>query len=194
MRIAACLMLVPALLAAGCDRHSPVAGQGNEAAAAPAATPATAPAATPAAAGRIDRSYKGEAAPAFAFTGPDGKATTLAAFRGKPVLLNLWATWCGPCVKELPTLDALAKREAGRLTVVAISQDTDASKVAPFLKDRHLTTLTPYTDEKMVWVPAVASNLPTSILFDAEGREVWRVLGDMDWTGPAAADALKLVS
>ena len=115
---------------------------------------------------------------------------TLADFKGKPVLLNLWATWCGPCVKELPTLDALAKREAGKLTVVALSQDMDASKAAPFLSERHLTNLGAYTDASMRWLPAVTANLPTSILYGADGKERWRVLGDRDWSGVAAAKDL----
>ena len=56
--------------------------------------------------GSFDRSHKGEAAPAYGFADPTGKQTTLAAYKGTPVLLNLWATWCAPCVAEMPTLDA----------------------------------------------------------------------------------------
>ncbi|PMW91389.1 thioredoxin, partial [Pseudomonas sp. FW215-R2] len=78
-------------------------------------------AAEPAATHAIDRSHKGEAAPTVSFEGPDGKPMTLAAFTGKPVLVNLWATWCGPCVKEMPTLDAAA----ATIPVATISQDKD---------------------------------------------------------------------
>ena len=197
MRRSVLLLMVAALSAAGCDRRSGQGeqGAGNVAATAQASPDEVAPAAgaTPAGAaaspaGKIDRSQAGTAAPAFAFAGPDGKPTSLAALRGKPVLLNLWATWCGPCVKELPTLDALAAR--GGVRVVALSQDLDAAKPAAFLRQRKLPHLAVYTDPAMRWLPAVTSNLPTSILYGADGKERWRVLGDLDWTGPVATAAL----
>ena len=193
------LLLVPVLLAAGCDRRSPPAGQGagqgrvgNEAqsvANASAVSPdEVRPTGAPTtAAGAIDRSHAGTSAPVFAFKDAAGKTVTLASFKGKPVLLNLWATWCGPCVKELPTLDALAQRDVATLTVVALSQDMDAGKAAPFLAQRHLTHLGAYTDAAMRWLPAVTSNLPTSILYGADGKERWRILGDRDWAAPAVA-------
>jgi hypothetical protein len=72
--------------------------------------------------GRLDRSHAGSAAPAATFEDPDGEPVTLADFRGRPLLVNLWATWCAPCVAEMPTLDALARREGERLQVLALSQ------------------------------------------------------------------------
>jgi thiol-disulfide isomerase/thioredoxin len=190
------VMLIGLLAACG-DKPSAPAGQGNAATTASAdevsadeAPPASAPASR---SGSFDRSHAGEAAPALGFLDPAGKPVTLAAFRGKPVLLNLWATWCGPCVKELPTLDALATREAGRLHVVTLSQDMDPAKVAPFFAARNFTTLKAYTDPKLAWVPAVASNLPTSILYDSTGREVLRTVGDLDWTGELASKAIAAV-
>ncbi|WP_254605177.1 TlpA family protein disulfide reductase [Sphingomonas bacterium] len=188
------VLLVLALSAAGCDRRSPSAGQAegasNVAAVSPDEVKPGGGAATTSAAGAIDRSHAGTTAPDYAFKDATGKAVTLASFKGRPVLLNLWATWCGPCVKELPTLDALAKREAGKLTVVALSQDMDAGKAAPFLAARHLANLGAFTDASMRWLPAVTTNLPTSILYGADGKERWRVLGDRDWTGAAAAKDL----
>lgn len=189
------LVGVPALLAAGCDKRSDTGGQGNETAAnlAAASPDEVAPGGSPptVAPRNFDRSHAGTPAPAFGFTDPAGKAITLAAFRGKPVLVNLWATWCGPCVKELPTLDALAERSAGRLTVVTLSQDTDAAKAKAFLVGRGLPHLGAYTDASMQWLPAVTANLPTSILYGADGKERWRVLGDRDWTD---AESMKAVA
>src|SRR5262245_47552042 len=74
----------------------------------------------------VDRSHKGQPAPAAMFKNPDGGDISIAKFKGVPVLVNLWATWCAPCVKELPTLDALAQSHAvdGDLGVVAVSQDS----------------------------------------------------------------------
>ncbi|GGB22724.1 hypothetical protein GCM10011380_10450 [Sphingomonas metalli] len=186
------IVLLSAILLAACgDKASPPAGQANEAVAASPDEAAPAPAAPRG--GGLDTSHAGEAAPTLGFVDPAGKPVTLAAFRGKPVLLNLWATWCGPCVKELPTLDALATKEAARLHVVTLSQDMDPAKVPPFFAARNFRTLKPYTDPKMAWVPAVASNLPTSILYDAQGKEVWRTVGDLDWTGTTATAALAKV-
>src|SRR3954470_17213999 len=93
------------------------------------------------------RDHKGEAAPAAVFTGPDGKPAKLDDFKGKPVLVNLWATWCAPCVKELPTLDKLAA--GGAIQVLAVSQDSGPHpSVVAFLQDHHIGTLKPYQDSK----------------------------------------------
>jgi len=176
-----------ALAAAGCDRQSGAPGQAaqgasNTAAASP--DEATAPAAK--ALTGVDRSHKGEAAPTTPFKDAAGKPTTLAAFRGRPVLVNLWATWCGPCVAELPTLEALAKRNGIR--VAAISQDTGAAaKVPAFLKDHGAPSLIPYLDDRMALSLGWNANLPTTILFDASGKEVWRWSGGNDWSSDAAA-------
>src|SRR5215213_4472067 len=75
-----------------------------------------------ASAARLDRSHAGDPAPGAAFENPEGEPASLADFRGKPLLLNLWATWCAPCVVEMPTLDALAAREGERLEVLTVSQ------------------------------------------------------------------------
>lgn len=175
-------LLLTAALVAGCDRQSP----NPEQAAAPAANVA-APAA-PAADGLIDRSHKGEAAPTTAFKGPDGKTLTLADFKGKPVLLNLWATWCAPCIAEMPQLDALAAREARKLQVLTVSQDLEgAAKVTPFFAKGGYKALKPYLDDQAALSTHYQANLPTTILYDSTGHEVWRYSGGQDWTGAAAA-------
>lgn len=142
----------------------------------------------------IDRSHKGTAAPAAMFDDADGKQVNLARFAGKPVLVNLWATWCAPCVKELPTLDQLAQQQGtnGALQVVAISQDMGPHpSVVAFLQSHDIATLKANQDAKMALSGALGAEvLPTSILFDAQGREVWRYVGDLDWTGPEAAKLL----
>lgn len=141
----------------------------------------------------IDRSHKGKPAPATAFVDAGGKDVTLAAFKGRPVLVNLWATWCAPCVKELPTLDQAA-RAAGPngLQVIAISQDSGPRpSVVAFLKAKGITKLEPYHDPAMAMSGALGAQvLPSSILYDAEGRELWRYVGDLDWTGAEAAKLL----
>lgn len=193
----ACLLGTMSGLIAACDRQSAPVEQANSMAegAAPApdeAAPApdeAAPAAAPlpaagSPAGKVDRSHKGEAAPTVSFADPSGKPTTLASFRGKPVLVNLWATWCAPCVAEMPTLDALAG--TGAVRVVAIAQDLQSEKVAPFFAARKFAHLQPYQDPKLGLSTGMGASLPTTILYDAGGREVWRVTGGFDWASPQA--------
>jgi thiol-disulfide isomerase/thioredoxin len=137
----------------------------------------------------IDRSQAGKEAPETPFEDPDGEPVTLAQFRGKPVLLNLWATWCAPCVKELPTLDALAVREGNRLQVLTVSQDMEGrEKVEQFLSKRGFKAIDSYLAPEMQLMDSLKiDTLPTTILYDAKGREVWRMAGDEDWTGAKAA-------
>ena len=135
----------------------------------------------------IDRSHKGEAAPAAAFTGPDDAPVTLAAFRGKPLLVNLWATWCAPCIAEMPTLDALAAARRDTMQVIAVAQDLKGAEVVdPWFQKAGLKALQPYLDPENGLLDAVNSALPTSIYYDAEGREIWRVIGAIDWQGDEA--------
>ena len=179
----ACLPLVAALALAGCDKAKPDAGQANVAAAAPAAGPSPEGSET-------SRAHAGLALPALPFDAPGGAPATFGTWRGKPVLVNLWATWCAPCVKELPTLDALAAK--GGLAVVAISEDNGGdAQVQPFWKAKGFRALTPYTDQHMRLMTALqADTLPTTILFDSHGKEVWRVTGGMNWAGAKAAPLL----
>lgn len=183
MRSTIVLLLMAALATGGCDKQSTPGSQANESLpAAKAADPAN-----------LDRSHKGEAAPDLPFTDALGNKRSIADYAGKPVLVNLWATWCAPCVKEMPMLDALAASKGDALQVLTISQDTDGKsgkaldKVTPFFEKARFKKLQPWLDPEANWSMTMGVNLPTTILYDATGKEVWRFSGDMDWTGAVAA-------
>lgn len=200
MRSAIALVLAAAVLTGGCDRQSPGAAQANQTSTVnvsadevPPPSPDEVGGGAPSAApklGAIDTSHAGTAAPTWSFGDPAGKPVTLAAYKGRPVLVNLWATWCAPCVAEMPTLDALAKREAGKLQVIAISQDNDAAKVAAFWTKGGYTTLQPSLDTKLAFSAGLGVNLPTTILYDSAGKEVWRVSGSREWADAETTKAL----
>ena len=141
--------------------------------------------------GRLDRSRAGNPAPEALFEDPAGEPASLADFWGKPVLVNLWATWCAPCIAEMPTLDALAARQDA-VEVLAVSQDLNgAAKVDAFFEARSFERLESFLDPELALMTALrVDTLPTTILYDAQGREVWRITGMEDWTGPRAAARL----
>jgi thiol-disulfide isomerase/thioredoxin len=176
------LLLISCALLALASCHKPSQPTSNESAAAAPGVPGKG----------VDRTHKGQPAPTADFNDPDGSPTSLKAFAGKPTLVNLWASWCAPCVKELPTLDRLAQAQGGKLNVVAISQDmAPHASVEAFLKEHKIATLDSYQDPKMALSGALnAEVLPTSVLYDASGREVWRYVGDQDWTSAPAAKLL----
>jgi thiol-disulfide isomerase/thioredoxin len=176
------LLLIPCAFLALAACHKAAQQQASEAAPAAQAGPVKG----------VDRSHKGQAGPGATFNDPDGGETRLPQFSGKPVLVNLWATWCGPCVKELPTLDRLSG--AKRITVLAVSQDSGPhASVEAFLASHKIVNLASYQDPKSHLSGALGPDtvLPTTILFDANGHEVWRYVGDLDWTSP---DAAKLIA
>lgn len=186
--------LAMAIALAGCDRQNASAPQGEATAnvAGAATTNAAAPAGETYPTGRLDRSHAGTPAPAISFEDPQGRPVTMAAFRGKPVLVNLWATWCGPCVIEMPSLDALANREGDALQVLALSQDMEGrQKVTDFFSQRRFTALEPYLDSRLDFMMTLrVDTLPTTILYDADGKEVWRMTGRADWQSERVARLL----
>ena len=110
------------------------------------------------------------------------------------MLVNFWATWCAPCVKELPTLNALSRSnaEGGALTVIAMNQDmAPQGSIEAFFVKLKIDALGLDQDPKMALAGALGVEvLPTTILYDAKGREVWRYVGDLDWTGEEARKLL----
>ena len=117
-----------------------------------------------------------------------------ANFKGKAMLVNFWATWCAPCVKEMPSLDRLqAKIGKDKFVVLPLSLDGPSRpKVAPFYEDRKLANLGIYFDKGRKLMQALdVSILPTSILVDPSGREIGRLEGEADWEAPEALALMK---
>lgn len=127
--------------------------------------------------------------PAEAFL-HEGREISLAEFRGRTVLVNFWATWCAPCLKELPSLDALEGDFGGAdFAVVAVAADPKGPEAAQeFLDKLKLKHLKLYADPKLALTIATGGSavLPVSILYDADGREIGRLVGEADWTSPEA--------
>lgn len=177
-------MLALALLG-GCDRQSSPDAQQGAATSAAAEQPS----------GGFDRSHRGSKAPDLTFTDLSGTKVSLST-PGKPLLVNLWATWCAPCVAELPTLDGLAGAKGDSLRVLAVSQDmgtgkTALTRVKAFWDRKGFTHLHPVLDPEGHAAGAYqAATLPTTIYYDAQGREVWRLVGGHDWSSPDTARLL----
>jgi len=132
--------------------------------------------------------------PDLEFLDADDKPVTFADFKGKAVLINFWATWCAPCVKEMPSLDRLqAEMGKDKFVVLPLSLDGPSRpKVAPFYKDKNLVNLGVYFDKgRKVMQKLEISILPTSILVDPAGRELGRLEGEADWEKPEAVALMK---
>lgn len=139
-----------------------------------------------------------QAAPELAFTGPDGQPTTLAAFKGKSLLVNLWATWCAPCLKEMPALDALQKEIGGPdFAVLAINIDTrNLDKPKQWLAENKVTALAYHADPQAATFQALrkaykVEGMPVSLIIDRSGCELAIIQGPADW---ASADSKALMA
>lgn len=137
-------------------------------------------------------------APEAGFVDSTGKTVKLEDFRGRYVLVNLWATWCGPCITELPALSRLnAKLPQDRVTVLPIDmlEKVDAEKLATFLSMHDAGSLPVYIDrDYAVQRGFVANELPLTVLIDGEGRIVAKAAGPQKWDDPASVAYLKAIS
>ena len=130
--------------------------------------------------------------PPIAFTDEAGAELSLADYKGTPVAVHFWATWCFPCRAEMPTMDALQRELGEDLVILPLSLDRDgAPLVRNYYNDHDLVTLPVMIDEKMAAGRALrVHGIPATVFINAEGAEVARVLGDRDWSDP---DVIELV-
>jgi thiol-disulfide isomerase/thioredoxin len=125
-------------------------------------------------------------APAISLTDSSGHSVELSELQGKLVLVNLWASWCEPCLREMPSLERLQSRLGERIAVLAVSEDRGGNKtVDPFLAKLGLKSVKIYIDPKSEVGHAFgARGLPTSFLIDREGKVLGRVEGAAEWDSP----------
>ena len=139
--------------------------------------------------GTLDRSFTGSEIPEVVLVDPAGEELELSDTAGRPVLLNLWATWCAPCVTEMPLLDELAGQLGEDVRVLTVSEDMQgAEKVVPFFEENDLANLPQWMDptNELAFHFGGGAVLPLTVLYDAQGQEVWRVIGAYDWASEEA--------
>ncbi len=184
-----CLAAGAAMSLGACDNGAEDAAQENVVAAPTSETIALT--------GTMDRSFAGETIPAVTVVNPAGEELVLSEV-GEPVLLNLWATWCAPCVVEMPLLDELAADLEGQVRVLTVSEDMRGAEVVePFFAERDLAHLPQWLDpdNELAFTFGGGPVLPLTVLYDAEGKELWRVIGAYDWgTEEARSEVLEALA
>ena len=128
--------------------------------------------------------------PSMVFKDADGEPMRLTAYRGQVVLVNVWATWCPPCIAEMPSLNTLQETKGGAdFQVITISLDRTAAEAKAWLDKKNLTALRSWHDGTyQLNGAAQLPGLPTSILYDRAGNEVARIPGEVDWASSEAAN------
>lgn len=130
-------------------------------------------------------------APALTFKDDKGSELLLEHYRGRPVLLNLWATWCAPCVEEMPSLQRLQRRMGNKLTVVPLSFDSGPNTVAQMFYRQNLTAFPILIgDQYDVSVRLGATSLPMTYLIDTQGKIHAVAMGALDWMDPLLVNRL----
>jgi peroxiredoxin len=135
----------------------------------------------------------GQPVPDFRMAGLNGPPKSLAGFKGRPLIINVWASWCSPCRKEAASLELLAWSEKGApYTIIGISTDDERSNAMAWLKQSN-ATLSHYIDSAPHWPlekSLGASSIPLTVLVDAQGRVVGRFRGARDWS---TAESVRLI-
>jgi thiol-disulfide isomerase/thioredoxin len=146
---------------------------------------------------KLEHPSDGQPPPNYAFVDASGKKLTPADFKGKVVVMNLWATWCAPCKLEMPTLAKLAQEYAGKpVAVVAVSIDTPEAldQAKAFIAQNAPLTFYSDTAAKLPWaLKPQAAGMPTTLILGKDGLERGRISGEADWAGPGARTVIDKV-
>ena len=129
----------------------------------------------------------GTPAPDFTFPGLDGEKVSLSDYRGKVVLVNIWATWCPPCVEEMPSMEKLYRKFKGQnFEILAVSIDEPGLEaVAPFMKKSNLTFPALIDSEGTIKAVYGVTGIPESFIVDKQGILIKKIVGPVDWASPA---------
>jgi peroxiredoxin len=131
-------------------------------------------------------------APDFSLPGPDGRIYRLADYRGLPIILNFWATWCPPCRAEMPSMQRAHDLLAGEgIAVIAINVGDDAAAIAEFLAEFPVSFPLPMDQDSMIAQRYPIIGLPTTFVIDAEGRLAFSAVGEQAWDDPALLDQVR---
>ena len=131
----------------------------------------------------------GERAPNFTLTDSD-KTVSLDQLRGKPVLLNFWATWCPPCIEEMPSLVQLQKAMGDKVTILAVSEDADDAAYKQFVRDHNIDLLTVRDAKNAANALYGTFKFPETYVIDKDGVIRRKFIGAADWTNPEIIDYL----
>ncbi len=130
--------------------------------------------------------------PAPEFTITDSQRTVaLNQFQGKPVVLNFWATWCPPCIQEMPSLVQLQKQLGDKVTIIAVSEDDDDSAYKQFVRDHNVDLLTVRDSGQKANGLYGTFKFPETYVIDRNGKIVRKFIGAQEWTSPEIVDYLK---
>lgn len=131
-------------------------------------------------------------APAFDLQGPDGESVSLADFRGRPVIVNFWATWCPPCREEMPSMQrAWEQVRPEGIELIAVNVGEDAATIAQFTASHPVGFPLPMDVDMTVVQSWPVKGLPTTFVVDAEGRLAYRAEGEREWDAPALLDQVR---
>jgi cytochrome c biogenesis protein CcmG/thiol:disulfide interchange protein DsbE len=125
----------------------------------------------------------GSAAPDFTITDSQ-KTVVLSQLRGKPVVLNFWATWCPPCVEEMPSLVQLQKQLGNKVTILAVSEDADDAAYKQFVHDHGVDLLTVRDTRQSTNEIYGTFKFPETFVIDSDGKIIRKFIGSTDWTSP----------
>lgn len=135
--------------------------------------------------------------PNLKFNGADGKPQSLADYRGSGLVVNIWATWCGPCIAELPTLVAIEKTLAqSKIRILPISIDLDGAKaVSPYYRSHDITNLPVLLDQDGSITGVLdAPGIPVTVIISADFRLVGRLDGSANWDSPGTIALLRQIA
>lgn len=133
----------------------------------------------------------GDILPDVPLRGLNGPSSRTEAFRGRPLIINVWASWCGPCRQEMASLERLAWQDTGRFSVIGISTDDHAVRARAFLAGSR-ATIAHFIDEQLRLERLLgAERLPLTVLVDSQGRVLEKVYGAREWDGEQASRLLE---